>query len=111
MDSHHVVGVGNIYASESLFLSGINPKRRAGNISQQRYNLLANKIKDILTRSIKQGGTTLQDFLNSNGKPGYFQQQLNVYARTGQPCPKCGSTIKELKLGQRSSFYCPICQT
>ncbi len=110
IDSHHVVGVGNIYASESLFLAGINPKRKAGNISQQRYKLLANTIKDILTRSIKQGGTTLRNFVNSEGKPGYFQQQLNVYARTGQPCPKCQSPIKEIKLGQRSSFYCPVCQ-
>jgi formamidopyrimidine-DNA glycosylase len=111
MDSHHVVGVGNIYASESLFLAGINPKRKAGNISQQRYKLLANTIKDILSRSIKQGGTTLRNFLNSDGKPGYFKQELNVYGRTGQPCPKCRSTIREIKLGQRSSFYCPNCQT
>ncbi|MEE9160886.1 MAG: bifunctional DNA-formamidopyrimidine glycosylase/DNA-(apurinic or apyrimidinic site) lyase [Gammaproteobacteria bacterium] len=111
MDSHNVVGVGNIYASESLFLAGINPKRKAGNVSLERYEHLTNAIKKILKQSIKQGGTTLRDFLNSDGRPGYFQQQLNVYARTGQPCPKCGSTIKEIKLGQRSSFYCPSCQT
>ena len=111
MDNHNVVGVGNIYASESLFLAGINPKRKAGNVSPQRYKLLASAIKKILTRSIKQGGTTLRDFVNSDGKPGYFQQQLNIYAKTGQPCPKCGSIIKELKLGQRSSFYCANCQT
>lgn len=111
MDSHNVVGVGNIYASESLFLAGINPKRKAGNVSLQRYELLAKAIKKILNRSIKQGGTTLRDFVNGDGKPGYFQQQLNVYARTGETCKTCTSIIKEIKLGQRSSFYCPVCQT
>ncbi len=111
MDSHNVVGVGNIYASESLFLAGINPKRKAGNLSLERYERLANAIKKILRQSIKQGGTTLRDFVNGDGKPGYFQQQLNVYGRASQPCKKCKSTIKEIKLGQRSSFYCPVCQT
>jgi len=111
MDSHNVVGVGNIYASESLFIAGINPKRKAGNVSIKRYDRLANAIKKILKQSIKQGGTTLRDFVNGDGKPGYFQQQLNVYGRTGQPCKKCKSIIKETKLVQRSSFYCPVCQT
>ena len=111
MDSHNVVGVGNIYASESLFLASINPKRRAGNVSLQRYEDLASAIKKILKQSIKQGGTTLRDFVNGDGKPGYYQQQLNVYGRTGQPCKQCNSTIKEIKLGQRSSFYCTVCQT
>jgi len=111
MDSHNVVGVGNIYASESLFLAGINPKRKAGNISTERYERLAKAIRKILKQSIKQGGTTLRDFVNGDGKPGYFQQQLNVYGRTGQSCKKCSSSIKEIKLGQRSSFYCPNCQT
>ncbi len=111
MDSHNVVGVGNIYASESLFLAGINPKRKAGKVSLQRYEFLADAIKKILARSIRQGGTTLRDFVNGDGKPGYFQQQLNVYARTGEACKQCNSTIKEIKLGQRSSFYCPACQT
>ena len=110
MDSHNVVGVGNIYASESLFLASINPKRKAGNVSLERYDRLANAIKEILKQSIKQGGTTLRDFVNGDGKPGYFQQQLNVYGRAGQPCKKCKSTIKEIKLGQRSSFYCANCQ-
>ena len=110
MDSHHVVGVGNIYASESLFLAGINPNRKAGNVSLDRYERLANAIKKILKQSIKQGGTTLRDFVNGDGKPGYFQQQLNVYGKTGQPCKQCSSTIKEIKLGQRSSFYCSTCQ-
>jgi len=111
MDSHNVVGVGNIYASESLFLAGINPKRRAGNVSLERYERLANAIKKILNQSIKQGGTTLRDFVNGDGKPGYFQQQLNVYGRADLPCKICKSTIKEIKLGQRSSFYCTVCQT
>lgn len=111
MDGHNIVGVGNIYASEALFLSGINPKRKAGNVSLERYERLANAIKKILKRSIKQGGTTLRDFLNGDGKPGYFQQQLNVYGRAGLSCKKCKSTIKEIKLGQRSSFYCTVCQT
>ncbi len=111
MDSHNVVGVGNIYASESLFLAGINPKRKAGNVSLERYERLANAIKIILQQSIKQGGTTLRDFLNSDGRPGYFQQQLNVYGKTGQSCKQCNSIIKEIKLGQRSTFYCTVCQT
>jgi len=110
MDSHNVVGVGNIYASESLFLAGINPKRKAGNISLERYERLTKAIKKILKQAIKQGGTTLRDFVNGEGKPGYFQQQLNVYGRKGEPCKQCKSTIKEIKLGQRSSFYCPVCQ-
>jgi len=110
MDSHNVVGVGNIYASESLFLAGINPKRKAGKVSLERYERLAKAIKKILKQSIKQGGTTLRDFVNGEGKPGYFQQQLNVYGRAGQPCKKCKSMIKEIKLGQRSSFYCSTCQ-
>jgi formamidopyrimidine-DNA glycosylase len=110
MDSHNVVGVGNIYASESLFLAGINPKCKAGNVSLERYELLASAIKKILKQSIKQGGTTLRDFVNGDGKPGYFQQQLNVYGRADQPCKKCKSIIKEIKLGQRSSFYCASCQ-
>jgi len=111
MDSHNVVGVGNIYASESLFLAGINPKRKAGNVSLERYECLTNAIKIILKQSIKHGGTTLRDFVNGDGKPGYFQQQLSVYGKTGQLCKQCNSTIKEIKLGQRSSFYCANCQT
>ncbi len=110
MDSHNVVGVGNIYASESLFMAGINPKRKAGNVSLERYKHLSETIKIILQRSIKQGGTTLRDFVNGDGNPGYFQQQLNVYARAGLPCKYCQSIIKETKLGQRSSFYCSTCQ-
>ena len=106
-----VVGVGNIYATEALFRSGIRPNRAANKISKQRYQILSGNIKEILAEAIKQGGTTLRDFVNSDGQPGYFQQSLDVYGRGGEPCKKCGTTLKELKLGQRSSVYCPSCQT
>jgi formamidopyrimidine-DNA glycosylase len=106
-----VVGVGNIYATEALFRSGIRPNRAANKISKQRYHVLAGNIKVILAEAIKQGGTTLRDFVNSDGEPGYFQQSLDVYGRGGEPCKKCEATLKELKLGQRSSVYCPSCQT
>lgn len=110
MDSKIVVGVGNIYASESLFLAGINPKRIAGNISKERYQKLTLAIKKILTAAIKQGGTTLKDFTASDGKPGYFKQKLKVYDRKGEPCRKCKKPIKQIILGQRSTFYCADCQ-
>jgi formamidopyrimidine-DNA glycosylase len=106
-----VVGVGNIYATEALFRSGIRPNRAANKISKQRYQILSNNIQVILAEAIKQGGTTLRDFINSDGQPGYFQQSLDVYGRGGERCKKCGATLKELKLGQRSSVYCPSCQT
>ena len=111
MNSHVVVGVGNIYANEALFLAGIHPKRLAGNISRERYALLVSAIKKVLRRSIKQGGTTLRDFLNSDGQPGYFKQQLHVYDRKGEPCKQCGTPIKQFVQGQRSTFYCAHCQT
>ena len=106
-----VVGVGNIYATEALFRSGIRPNRAVNKISKQRYQILSDNIKKILAEAIKQGGTTLRDFVNSDGEPGYFQQSLDVYGRGGEPCKKCETTLKELKLGQRSSVYCPSCQT
>lgn len=110
MNSHIVVGVGNIYANESLFSSGINPKRTANKISLARYERLVSTIKDILSRSIKQGGTTLRDFTQQDGTPGYFQQTLLVYGRSGEACPQCGNTIKQITQTQRSSFYCTHCQ-
>ena len=110
MNSHIVVGVGNIYASESLFLSGIHPQRAAGRISLKRYEALANSIKEVLTKAIKSGGTTLRDFVNEEGKPGYFANQLNVYKQTGKPCPVCKSPIRVRTIGQRSSFFCVQCQ-
>jgi formamidopyrimidine-DNA glycosylase len=110
MDQKIVVGVGNIYASESLFLSGINPKKAAGKISQAKYQLFAEQIKQVLAKAITQGGTTLKDFVGSDGKPGYFAQQLNVYGRKDEPCTQCDSPIKQITQGQRSTFYCSNCQ-
>lgn len=110
MDGKVVVGVGNIYANEALFQSGIRPDRAAGRISLARYQRLANIIKQVLTSSIEQGGTTLRDFVGGDGKPGYFAQKLLVYGRAGQPCRCCGSPLRELRLGQRSSVYCVTCQ-
>ena len=110
MDNNTVVGVGNIYASEALFRAGIRPDRAAGNISLQRYTVLTGHIKEVLAAAIVQGGTTLRDFVNGNGEPGYFQQTLAVYGRGGEPCTVCGGSLKEIKLGQRSSVFCPRCQ-
>ncbi len=111
MDGKVVVGVGNIYASESLFTSGIHPNRAANRISEARYRKLADNIKSILTAAIAQGGTTLRDFQREDGKPGYFAQELKVYGRTGEPCPNCGRTISQRTIGQRSSYFCSHCQT
>lgn len=110
MNAQIVVGVGNIYATEALFLSGIRPTRAASKISLQAYKQLANNIKKILEKAIKQGGSTLRDFVSAEGKPGYFAQQLQVYGRDGLPCYHCGTLIKVVRQGQRSSAYCPICQ-
>ena len=110
MNSHVVVGVGNIYASESLFRAGIRPTSRAGKISWARYDRLVESIKQVLTEAIQQGGTTLQDFSNEEGKPGYFAQELQVYGRQGEACYICDAPIQQLKIGQRSSYYCPRCQ-
>jgi len=110
MNSHVVVGVGNIYASEALFRAGIHPARAAGRISLSRYRQLADAIKSILDEAIRQGGTTLRNFVNGEGKPGYFSQSLQVYSRRDTPCPRCATPIREARIGQRSSFYCPICQ-
>jgi formamidopyrimidine-DNA glycosylase len=110
MDSHIVVGVGNIYANEALFLAGINPKRQAGQVSRQRYDTLAHCIKQILKMAIEQGGTSLRDFTREDGKPGYFQQTLNVYGKVNASCPHCGSPLKHIRQQQRSTYYCPHCQ-
>ena len=109
MDSHVVVGVGNIYACESLFDSAINPKTRASRIGPERLQRLVSSIKSILARAIEQGGTTLQDFTQADGKPGYFRQSLKVYGNTGA-CPVCARPVKRITLGQRSTWYCPACQ-
>ena len=110
MDSHIVVGVGNIYANEALFRAGIDPRRAAGKIGLKRYQLLVKLVQEVLGQAIAQGGTTLRDFVNANGKPGYFQQTLAVYGREGAPCLLCGTPIRSVRLAQRSTFYCPRCQ-
>ncbi len=110
MDSHTVVGVGNIYASESLFAAGIAPRRAAGQVSRERYAVLVEAIRTVLEAAIRSGGTTLRDFVDSEGRPGYFQQALAVYDRAGLPCRACGTPIAALRLGQRSSYWCPRCQ-
>lgn len=111
MNGHIVVGVGNIYASESLFRAGILPQRQAGRISRYRYQRLSQTIREVLAEAIDQGGTTLQDFSNSEGKPGYFAQKLLVYGRAGLACEACSTKIKMKVIGQRASFFCPNCQT
>ena len=110
MDAATVVGVGNIYASEALFKAGIHPGRQAGRVSRQRMNLLAESVKAVLEDAISAGGTTLRDFTASDGTPGYFAQELNVYGRAGEPCTVCGDAIRQKVLGQRSTFYCKSCQ-
>jgi formamidopyrimidine-DNA glycosylase len=110
MDGHVVVGVGNIYASESLFLAGIHPARACHRISLERYRRLAEAIRSVLGASIAQGGTSLRDFVQEDGNPGYFAQSLQVYGRAGEPCPSCGEPVRQRRIGQRSSFYCPRCQ-
>jgi len=110
MDNTVVVGVGNIYATEALFAAGIDPRREAKSISKARYIKLAVEIKRILAAAIERGGTTLRDFIGGDGQPGYFQQELFAYGRGGAPCKVCGTTMREIKLGQRASVYCPKCQ-
>jgi len=110
MDSKVIVGVGNIYACESLYKSGINPKTQASKVSQKRYQLLTQNIKKILAKAIEAGGTTLQDFAKVDGKPGYFSQELSVYGREGENCDSCNGKIRRIKQNQRSTFYCPRCQ-
>jgi formamidopyrimidine-DNA glycosylase len=110
MDHRIVAGVGNIYASEALFRAGIHPGRPAGRIARQRYERLAEALRQVLTEAIEAGGTTLRDFADENGRPGYFAVQLSVYGRTGEPCPNCDRAIACEKIGQRSSYFCPRCQ-
>ena len=110
MDGRIVVGVGNIYASEALYRAGIHPNRQAGRISRQRYWKLQHDIRKVLGEAIDQGGTTLRDFNQSDGNPGYFKQRLNVYDRQGLPCYQCGELIRNRRIGQRASYYCYHCQ-
>ena len=110
MNGKVVVGVGNIYANESLFLANIHPRTMAQSLSLLQYIELTEQIKNILRRAIKSGGTTLKDFTNSDGKPGYFAQHLNVYGRKGESCFICESKIQRYKESQRATYYCPMCQ-
>lgn len=110
MNAAIVVGVGNIYASESLFHARIHPKRRADRISAARMAVLATAIKAVLQRAIAAGGTTLRDFHGGDGEPGYFSRELDVYDRAGLPCRVCGNPVRHAVIGQRSSYYCLDCQ-
>ncbi|MES2013825.1 MAG: bifunctional DNA-formamidopyrimidine glycosylase/DNA-(apurinic or apyrimidinic site) lyase [Pseudomonadota bacterium] len=110
MDSHLVVGVGNIYASESLFRARIHPETPAKSLSLAACERLASEIKSTLQEALAAGGSSLRDFFGADGKPGYFQQEYFVYARTNQPCKVCAQSIKNIRLGQRSTFFCEYCQ-
>lgn len=110
MDSHIIVGIGNIYASESLFRAGIRPRTPAGRLSRTRCQRLATAVRDTLEAALTAGGSSLRDYVACNGQPGHFQHQYFVYGRAGQPCRSCGTAVRAVRLGQRSTFYCPACQ-
>lgn len=110
MDAKIVVGVGNIYASEALFRAGIDPRRAAGKVSRKGWERLAAAVREVLDEAIAAGGTTIRDFANSAGEPGYFRINLRVYGRTGAPCVTCGAPVRRLRLGQRATFFCGNCQ-
>jgi formamidopyrimidine-DNA glycosylase len=110
MDSRVVAGVGNIYASEALFRAGIRPGLAAGRVSRARMEALAQAIRDVLTEAIGVGGTTLRDYVDASGMPGYFRQRLFVYERTGRPCRRCRTPIRQYTQGARSTYWCPRCQ-
>ncbi|OOF39250.1 DNA-formamidopyrimidine glycosylase [Rodentibacter rarus] len=110
MDNAVVVGIGNIYANETLFLCGLHPLKLATNLTRKQCELIVTTIKNVLSKAIEQGGTTLKDFLQPDGRPGYFAQELLVYGNKNKPCPKCGTKIESLIIGQRNSYICPHCQ-
>ncbi|HEX5419003.1 MAG TPA: bifunctional DNA-formamidopyrimidine glycosylase/DNA-(apurinic or apyrimidinic site) lyase [Gammaproteobacteria bacterium] len=110
MTARIVAGVGNIYANEALYRAGIRPARAAGRVARNRFPALVEAVRDVLREAIEQGGTTLRDFADGTGKPGYFQLALKVYGRAGEPCPSCGEPIRLKVIGQRASYYCPRCQ-
>lgn len=110
MNSRLVVGVGNIYASEALFRAGIRPRRAAGRITRVQFDALAAAVKDVLHEAIRAGGTTLRDFFDAEGRPGYFKQALYVYGRDGEPCRICKNSIRQIVQGGRSTYFCPTCQ-
>ena len=110
LDSRIVAGVGNIYANEAAFLAGIRPQRAAGQISRRRYDVLAGTVRSVIEAAIESGGTTLKDFVRSDGRPGFFRQHLHVYGREGEPCHECDAPILRKVIGARSAFYCSQCQ-
>ncbi len=110
LDSHIVAGVGNIYANEALFRAGIDPRRAAGRISRERCTRLVHSLRAVLREAIRAGGSTLRDFRRADGRPGYFQLDLRMYGRDGQPCRVCGTPIRRQVLGARSLYFCPHCQ-
>ncbi|MES1981784.1 MAG: bifunctional DNA-formamidopyrimidine glycosylase/DNA-(apurinic or apyrimidinic site) lyase [Pseudomonadota bacterium] len=110
MDHHLVVGVGNIYASEALFRAGVRPQLSAEKLSRPRCARLVQTIRETLREAIQHGGSTLRDYVGSDGQRGYFQQHYHVYGRAGETCHACGTAVKQIRQGQRSSFYCPVCQ-
>ena len=110
MDSHFVVGVGNIYAAESLFRAGIAPTRAASHIGHQRCERLAHAIRATLSEAIDAGGSSVRDYVHSDGSSGYFQRSCAVYGRAGQSCHHCGTTVKAIRQAGRTTFYCPACQ-
>jgi len=110
MDAHTVTGIGNIYASEALFHAGIHPSRAAGRIALARYDRLAGAIRETLEKALAAGGSTLRDFVGSDGRPGYFQRESAVYGREGQACRACGAAIRASRHGARATYFCPACQ-
>jgi formamidopyrimidine-DNA glycosylase len=111
MNSHLVVGVGNIYASEALFRARLRPQRRATTLTRAECARLVRAVRTVLKLAIRAGGTTLRDYLGTDGEPGYFRQRLYVYERAGRPCRRCGTSVRSLTQGQRSTYYCPRCQS
>jgi len=111
LDGRSVAGIGNIYANEALFAAGIRPTRAAGRLTRADCTRLVQTLRATLKRAIRAGGTTLRDFRGGDDRPGYFQQRLKVYGRAGEPCPACHTSVRAVRLGQRSAFFCPRCQS
>ena len=110
MDARNVVGVGNIYVCEALWRAGVHPRRAAGRIGRERMARLHDAVQEVLQEAIAQGGTTLNDFADAAGEPGYFVVRLAAYGREGEPCTRCGTPIRRIVMSNRSTFYCPRCQ-
>lgn len=110
LNSHLVTGVGNIYANEVLFQAGVRPRRQARGLSLAKVERIVEAVREVLSKAIRAGGTTLRDYIDPEGRPGYFKQELFVYERTDQPCRVCGTPIRQFTQGQRSTWYCPRCQ-